>query len=133
MSVSRNFFLEKGFFGIVITSLYGRVFLETMYAIIQAGSRQFRVKKGDVIHVDLLDAQPGQEVDLGSVLFLSQEDGAVTLGNPTVSGCVVKAKYVAEVKGPKITSLKYKKRKNEYRKFGHRQRYAQVEIVSIQA
>ena len=104
-----------------------------MYAIIQAGSRQFRVKKGDIIHVDLLDAQPGQEVDFSSVLFLSQEDGTMTLGAPTVPGCVVKAQYVAEVKGPKITSLKYKKRKNEYRKFGHRQRYAQMKIVDIQA
>jgi large subunit ribosomal protein L21 len=104
-----------------------------MYAIIQAGSRQFRVKQGDVIHVDLLDAQPGQQVDLNNVLLLSRDDGSVTLGAPSVPGCVVKAEYVAEVKGPKITSLKYKKRKNEYRKFGHRQRYAQLKIVDIQA
>ena len=104
-----------------------------MYAIIQAGSRQFRVKQGDVIHVDLLDAQPGQQVDLNNVLLLSRDDGSVTLGAPSVAGCVVKAEYVAEVKGPKITSLKYKKRKNEYRKFGHRQRYAQLKIVDIQA
>ena len=104
-----------------------------MYAIIQAGSRQFRVKQGDVIHVDLLDAQPGQQVDLNNALLLSRDDGSVTLGAPSVPGCVVKAEYVAEVKGPKITSLKYKKRKNEYRKFGHRQRYAQLKIVDIQA
>lgn len=104
-----------------------------MYAIIQAGSRQFRVKQGDVIHVDLLDAQPGQQVDLNNVLLVSRDDGSVTLGAPNVSGCVVKAEYMAEVKGPKITSLKYKKRKNEYRKFGHRQRYAQLKIVGIQA
>jgi large subunit ribosomal protein L21 len=104
-----------------------------MYAIIQSGSRQFRVKQGDVIHVDLLDAQPGQQVDLNNVLLLSRDDGSVTLGAPSVPGCVVKAEYVAEVKGPKITSLKYKKRKNEYRKFGHRQRYAQLKIVDIQA
>ena len=104
-----------------------------MYAIIQVGSRQFRVEQGDIVHIDLLDAQPGQEIDLGSVLLLSQEDGTVTLGTPTIPGCVVKAQYLAEVKGPKITSLKYKKRKNEYRKFGHRQRYSQMKIVGIQA
>ena len=104
-----------------------------MYAIIQAGSRQFRVKQGDVIHVDLLDAQPGQEVSFDNVLLLSREDGSVTLGAPTVPGCVVKAQYLAEIKAPKITSLKYKKRKNEYRKFGHRQRYAQMKITDIQA
>ena len=103
-----------------------------MYAIIQAGSRQFRVEKGDVIHVDCLDAQPGQQVDLQDVLLVSRDDGQVVLGAPMVPGYVVKAQVVAEVKGPKITSLKYKKRKNEYRKFGHRQRYAQLKIVDIQ-
>ncbi len=103
-----------------------------MYAIIQAGSRQFRVQEGDVIHVDCLDAQPGQQVDLNDVLLVSRDDGTIVLGAPVVSGCIVKAQYIAEVKGPKITSLKYKKRKNEYRKFGHRQRYAQLKIVGIQ-
>ena len=103
-----------------------------MYAIIQAGSRQFRVEKGDVIHVDCLDAQPGQQVDLQDVLMVSRDDGQVAIGAPMVPGCIVKAQYVAEVKGPKISSLKYKKRKNEYRKFGHRQRYAQLKIIDIQ-
>lgn len=103
-----------------------------MYAIIQAGSRQFRVQKDDVIHVDCLDVQPGQQVDLNDVLLVSRDDGTVVLGAPMVPGCIVKAQYIAEVKGPKISSLKYKKRKNEYRKFGHRQRYAQLKIVDIQ-
>ena len=103
-----------------------------MYAIIQAGSKQFRVQKGDVIHVDCLDAEPGKQVDLNDVLMVSNDDGSVVLGAPMVPGYVVKAQYVAEVKGPKISSLKYKKRKNEYRKFGHRQRYAQLKIVDIQ-
>ena len=103
-----------------------------MYASIQAGIRQFRVAKGDIIHVDCLDAKPGQEIDLQDVLLVSRDDGQVVLGAPMVPGYVVKAHYVAEVKGPKVTSLKYKKRKNEYRKFGHRQRYAQLKIVDIQ-
>lgn len=103
-----------------------------MYAIIQSGSKQFRIQKGDVIHVDCLEAQPGQQVDLNDVLLVSRDDGNVVLGAPVVPGCVVKAQYLAEVKGPKITSLKYKRRKNEYRKFGHRQRYAQLKIIDIQ-
>ena len=103
-----------------------------MYAIIQSGSRQFRVQKGDVIHVDCLEANPGQEVDFRDVLFVSRDDGQVVIGAPMVPGVVVKAQYLAEVKAPKITSLKYKKRKNEYRKFGHRQRYAQLKIMDIQ-
>lgn len=108
------------------------VFPEVMYAIIRSGSKQFRVRKGDVIHVDCVDAQVGQEVNLSDVLLVSREDGQIQLGTPIVAGCVVKAQYVADVKGPKLTALKYKKRKNEYRKFGHRQGYAQLKIVDIQ-
>ena len=117
--------------GYAILRLEG-VLSDDMYAIIQSGSRQFRVKKGDLIYVDCLDAQPGQQVDLQDVLLISRDDGQVILGAPVVPGYVVKAQYVAEVKGPKVTSLKYKKRKNEYRKFGHRQRYAQLKILDIQ-
>jgi large subunit ribosomal protein L21 len=103
-----------------------------MYAIIQIGSKQYRVRKGDVIHVDCVDVQPGQEVDLGDVLCISEESGTVRVGRPTVEGCKVRAQYVADVKGPKVSSVKYKKRKNEYRKFGHRQSYSQMKILDIQ-
>lgn len=102
-----------------------------MYAIVQSGSRQFQVKKGDLIHVDLLDAEVGQEVELKEVLMVAQEDGSVLLGKPTLPGCLVKAQYVAQVKGPKVVGMKYKQRKNERRKFGHRQRYAQLRIIDI--
>ena len=124
-------------FSLAIFPLYWRnlgrgIGSKPMYAIIQCGSRQFRVSKGDVIQVDRIDAQPGQEVTLQDVLFVSRGEGQVIVGAPVVSGCVVKAQYLTEVKGPKITSLKYKQRKNQYRKFGHRQRYAQLKILDIQ-
>jgi large subunit ribosomal protein L21 len=102
-----------------------------MYAIVQSGSKQFFVRKGDLIHVDLLDAQIGQEVELKDVLLVVNEEGTIQLGKPTLSGCVVKAHYMAEVKGPKINGLKYKQRKNTYRSWGHRQRYAQLKILDI--
>lgn len=102
-----------------------------MYAIVQSGSRQFQVKKGDLVHVDLLDAEVGQDIELKEVLMIAQEDGSVLLGKPTILGSFVKAHYVAEVKGPKVYGMKYKQRKNERRKFGHRQRYAQLRITDI--
>lgn len=102
-----------------------------MYAIVKSGSKQFQVKKDDVISVDLLEAQIGQDVELKNVLMLVQEDGSVQLGKPTIPGCVVKAQYVSQVKGPKVFGVKYKQRKNEYRKFGHRQKYAQLRIIDI--
>ncbi len=104
-----------------------------MYAIVQTGSKQYRVQKGDVINVELVDAEPGQMVDLKDVLLVANDNGEIKMGQPTVAGSVVKAKYLAIVGGPKIHSIKYKRRKGEYRKFGHRQKYAQLQIVDINA
>lgn len=101
-----------------------------MYAIIQTGSKQYKVKKNDVINVELLDAEVGAPVEFGQVLFV-QEEGKTIVGMPTAAGYVVKGQFVCLSKGPKITSVKYKKRKNEYRKFGHRQQYSQVKITDI--
>jgi large subunit ribosomal protein L21 len=102
-----------------------------MYAIIQSGSKQYRVKKDDVIHVELLEAEPGQQVEFRDVLFVGGEDGKAEVGMPTVAGCVVKGQYLAVAKGPKVVSIKYKRRKNNYRKFGHRQKYAEIKIIDI--
>lgn len=102
-----------------------------MYAIIRSGSRQFRVKKGDVINVDLLKDTEGNAIEFRDVLFLGGANGAMKVGSPTVAGSVVKAELLGEIKGPKIHAVKYKRRKNEVRKFGHRQRYAQVRILDI--
>lgn len=102
-----------------------------MYAVIESGSKQYRVKKGDVIHVELINAEPGQEVDLREVLLVSDGEGQVHVGKPTVAGYVVKAECLPEVKGEKITSMKYKQRKNIRRKFGHRQKYSQLRILDI--
>ncbi len=102
-----------------------------MYAIVQTGSKQYRVKKGDVINVELVNAEIGQIFDLQDVLLIARENGEIIMGKPNVPGCVVKAKYTKIVKGPKIHSVKYKRRKGEYRKFGHRQKYAELQIVDI--
>lgn len=102
-----------------------------MYAVIESGSKQYRVKKGDVIQVELVGAESGQDIDLVNVLMVSNEEGQIQIGKPTIAGCVVKAKCLAEVKGEKITSMKYKQRKNERRKFGHRQKYSQLKILDI--
>ena len=102
-----------------------------MYAIIRTGSKQYRVKKGDVIEVELLHVEAGKKVDFSEVLFVGQENGPAKVGMPTVPGSIVKAECLGEFKGSKIQSIKYKRRKNAYRKFGHRQRYSQLKIIDI--
>jgi large subunit ribosomal protein L21 len=101
-----------------------------MYAIIKSGAKQYRVKKGDVIDVDLLEGEAGQEVQFGEALLLN--DGKETkVGSPTVGKSKVTGKIIGVVLGPKITSVKYKPSHNQRRKFGHRQKYLRVEITAI--
>lgn len=101
-----------------------------MYAIIETGGKQYRVEKGDIIHVELLDAEPNSKVTFGHVLFFN--NGSTSkVGGPHVKGCVVHGEMVKEVRGPKVIAYKYKQRKNYRRKVGHRQDYSMVKITDI--
>lgn len=104
-----------------------------MYAIILAGGKQYRVEPGAIIDIDLVDLEAGSKVTFDKVLFVY--DGEATrVGQPTVSGYVVTAELVEEeVFGPKVIAYKYKRRKNQARKVGHRQRYSRVKINEISA
>lgn len=98
-----------------------------MYAIIEQGSKQYRVKEGDIIDVDLQGQEEGSTVEFKQVLLVGDK-----VGTPHVKNGVVKAKVLGPSKADKIHSLKYE-RGNHYRRFGHRQPYTQVKITSIAA
>ena len=100
-----------------------------MYAVIQTGGKQYRVQQGDVIFVEKLDLAEGAEVGF-EVLLLGKDEG-VEIGKPTVAGANVKGKVLGQVKGEKIVVYKYKSKKNERKKQGHRQPYTKVEITAI--
>lgn len=101
-----------------------------MYAIIQTGGKQYRVKRGDVIDVELLSQEGDAPVEFREVLFVGDSNEA-KVGSPLVNGFVVKGELVSEVKGPKVIAFKYKRRKMCRRKVGHRQRYSRVKITEI--
>lgn len=101
-----------------------------MYAIIETGGKQYRVEKGDIIDVELLEAKAGEKVEFNHVLFINNA-GAVKIGNPHVAKSSVQGELMQEVKGPKEIAFKYKQRKPFRRKVGHRQRYARVKITEI--
>ncbi len=101
-----------------------------MYAVIKTGGKQYRVQQGDVIYVEKLEAQAGDAVNF-DVLMLGDEDN-VTIGAPVVEGAKVEGKVVGQVKSAKIVVFKYKAKKNERRKQGHRQPYTKVEITAVQ-
>lgn len=103
-----------------------------MYAVIQTGGKQYRVQQGDVIFIEKLDRLAGDTVTFDEVLLVTK-DGQSTIGAPTVAGAKVEGKVLSQVKGQKIVVYKYKAKKNERKKQGHRQPYTKVEITSVNA
>ncbi|MEP7115314.1 MAG: 50S ribosomal protein L21 [Ilumatobacteraceae bacterium] len=100
-----------------------------MYAVIASGGKQAKVSEGEQVHVELLDAEQGSEVSLTPVLVV---DGDTVLATPAqLSGASVTGKVVGWAQGPKIDGFTYKKRTNQRRRFGHRQKYHVIEITSI--
>lgn len=104
---------------------------ENSYAIIKSGGKQYRVKKDDLIDVELLEGNPGDAIQFSDVLFVSNGSEA-TIGQPHLKNFIVKGELVGLSKGPKVTSVKYIPG-NHYRKFGHRQKYSRVKITGIES
>ena len=103
-----------------------------MYAVIKTGAKQYRFQQGDVIFVEKLNAQADEEVTFDEVLLDGDGDQA-QVGTTTVAGGKVEGKVLAQVKSKKIVVYKYKAKKNERKKQGHRQPYTKVEITAVNA
>ena len=103
-----------------------------MYAIIETGGKQYKVNEGDVIYIEKLDVNEEETVDFDCVKAVSTEDG-FKVGAPNVEGAVVSGKVLANGKAKKIYVMKYKSKKNEKKKIGHRQPFTKVQILSIKA
>jgi large subunit ribosomal protein L21 len=101
-----------------------------VYAIIRDRGMQYRVEKGQVVKIDLLDAEPGSQIDLGEVLLIGDGE-AVQVGTPLVSGALVKAEVIGVKKGEKIVVFRYRNKKRYRRRTGHRQRYTEIKISDI--
>lgn len=101
-----------------------------MYAVIKTGGKQYRVQQGDVIFVEKINAQADEAVTFDEVLLVGN-DGETKIGTPVVAGAKVEGKVLAQVKSKKIVVYKYKAKKNERKKQGHRQPYTKVEITAI--
>ena len=101
-----------------------------MKAVIVTGGKQYTVAEGDVLFIEKLNVEAEQTVKFEQVLAVL--DGENTqIGAPVVEGAAVEAKVVKNGKGKKIHVLKYKAKKNEKKKIGHRQPYTKVEIPKI--
>lgn len=100
-----------------------------MYAIANISGKQYKVEVGSTITVDKLSAEIGEEVSFP--VLMTVDGSKVKVGNPAIKDVMVKATVISEVLDKKITVFKYKPKKNERKKQGHRQPYTKITIVSI--
>ena len=100
-----------------------------MKAIIVTGGKQYVVAEGDVLYIEKLNAEAEATVKFDVLAVLDGEN--TKIGTPVVEGAAVEAKVVKNGKGKKIHVLKYKAKKGEKKKIGHRQPYTKVEITKI--
>lgn len=103
-----------------------------MYAVIQTGSKQYRVEPGATIVVEKLAGEKGTEVVFDQVLLVSSGDGGtVNIGKPVVAGAKVTGQIVDQIRGDKLVVFKFRRRKNYVRRNGHRQNLTAVKINAI--
>ncbi len=103
-----------------------------MYAVLETGSKQYRVSAGDTLEVERLAVEAGQPVTFDHVLMVNN-DGKVTVGSPTVTNASVVADVVEHIRGEKKVAYKMKRRKGYRKTIGHRQELTVVKIKEIKA
>ncbi|HVB83670.1 MAG TPA: 50S ribosomal protein L21 [Rhodanobacteraceae bacterium] len=103
-----------------------------MYAVIKTGGKQYRVMQGEVLRVELLDAEVDSTVSFDQVLLVGEGE-SIQVGAPLVAGAVVSARVRAHGRADKIRIVKFRRRKHYRKQMGHRQHYTEVEITGISA
>jgi large subunit ribosomal protein L21 len=101
-----------------------------MYAIIDEGGKQHKVTSGDRLRLDREVAENEKTVTFDRVLLVGGQ-GEPQIGQPFVAGATVSADVLGPVKGPKVYTVKYRRRKGFHKKIGHRQKYVEVRVTGI--
>ncbi len=102
-----------------------------MYAVIEVGARQYNVKKDDIINVERFSSEEGKVVKLDKVLLVSK-DKKIEVGQPYLKGASVTALVLKNIRGRKVVSYKYRRRKSSHWKKGHRQELSRIQIKEIE-
>ena len=103
-----------------------------MYAVIESGGKQHRVREGETLQLEKLDVPAGENICFDRVLLVG-EGAEVRVGTPLVKGSQVSADVLDHGRGPKIDVVKFKRRKKYRRRQGHRQDYTTVKVTGIKA
>ena len=103
-----------------------------MYAVLETGSKQYRVSAGDTLEVERLPVEAGKPVTFERVLLVSN-DGKLIVGSPTVANATVVADVIEHIRGEKKLTFKMNRRKGYHKSIGHRQELTVVKIKEIKA
>jgi large subunit ribosomal protein L21 len=101
-----------------------------MYAVLETGSKQYRVTAGDTLEIERLATEAGQSHTFDRVLLVSN-DGKISVGAPTVGSATIVADVVEHIRGDKKIAFKMRRRKGYHRTVGHRQELTVVKIKEI--
>ncbi|ABE57836.1 MULTISPECIES: 50S ribosomal protein L21 [Chromohalobacter] len=103
-----------------------------MYAVIKSGGKQYRVQEGQTLKLEKLEVATGETLELDQVLLVADDDD-VKVGAPLVEGAKVTAEVVSHGRGEKVKIIKFRRRKHQMRRQGHRQWFTEVKITGISA
>ena len=101
-----------------------------MYAVIKTGGKQYKVREGDTLRVEKINAEEGGEITLDDVLMVADGDD-ISFGAPVVAGATVAATVQSHGRGAKIKVVKFRRRKHHRKQMGHRQAYTELKITGI--
>lgn len=110
----------------------GRVGDIFMYAVIKTGGKQYTVKEGDILKIELLPDDVGSEIRFNEVLMLADGE-KVTCGTPLLSKAVVTAQVLDHGRHKKVKIIKFRRRKHHMKTQGHRQYYSTVKVTAVSA
>ena len=103
-----------------------------MYAVLETGSKQYRVSTGDRLQIERLPVEAGQPVTFDRVLLINN-DGKLAVGSPTVANATIVADVLEHIRGEKKIAFKMKRRKGYHKTIGHRQELTVVQIKEIKS
>lgn len=103
-----------------------------MYAVIKTGGKQYKVKEGDTLKIEKIDANAGDNIDFNEVLLIGNGED-IQVGTPMLTGHKVTATVQAQGRGKKIKIIKFRRRKHYRKQMGHRQYFTEVKINQIVA
>jgi large subunit ribosomal protein L21 len=103
-----------------------------MYAVLETGSKQYRVTAGDTLEIERLDVEAGKPFTFDRVLMINN-DGKVTIGTPTVASATIVADVIEHIRGEKRLTFKMKRRKGYHKSIGHRQELTVIKVKEIKA